>query len=283
MKQNDDVTLPDNTAVRTALWRALHVQLDAEPHIIEDLVGLNLVAPPYGWQQRPDMKYTNRLRASVVARSRFIEDFIVEQCKQGTGQVIILGAGLDTFAQRRPDIASKFHIYEIDRQSTLDWKRHRLNELGFGVPEYLHFVPVDFETSSWLDELLKSGFDPGRPTVTVCTGVTLYLTKEAITSTLKQIASFAPGSELAMSFYLPIGLLDEEDKPMQEIAEKGAREAGTPMISFFTPAEILALAENAGFKKSRTVSTHDIEELYFKNRTDGLQPASGEVFLVAGM
>ena len=272
---------PDNTAVRTALWRALHVQADAEPHVFEDEIGLRLVAPADGWQQRPDMKFTTRLRASIVARARFIEDLTIEQSRQGIGQYVILGAGLDTFAQRRPDVAAKLQIFEIDQPDTLAWKQHRLIELGFGVPPYLHFVPVDFETSSWWEQLLKAGFDTGKPAVVACIGVSLYLTREAITSTLDQIATFAAGSKLAMTFYLPMELLDEEDKPMQEIAEKGARAAGTPFISFFAPDEILALAREAGFKDVKTVSTKDMEQYYFTNRTDDFLPASGEVFLLA--
>lgn len=273
---------PDSTAVRTALWRALHVELDAEPYILEDKIGLKLIAPPDDWQQRPDMKFTKRLRASIIARSRFIEDLIIEQNKQGISQYVILGAGLDTFAQRRPDIASKLQIYEIDQTDTLTWKQERLVDVGFGVPSYLHFVPVNFEISSWWEELLKSGFDTSKSAVVVCTGVTLYLTKEAIISTLNQIATLASGSKLAMTFYLPIELLDEEDKPMQEIAEKGASAAGTPFVSFFAPSEILALARETGFKEAKILSTKDMQQLYFANRTDNLLPASGEVFLLAG-
>lgn len=272
---------PDNTAVRTALWRALHVQVDAKPYVIEDEVGLKLVAPDGDWQERPDMKYTKRLRASIVGRARFVEDLIIEQHEQGVNQYIILGAGLDTFAQRRPDIASKLQIFEIDQPDTIAWKQQRLTDLGFGVPQYLHFVPVDFEISSWWEQLLKAGFDINKPAVIACTGVSLYLTKEAIIATLDQIATLAPGSKLAMTFYLPVELLDEEDKPMQEMAEKGARAAGTPFVSFFAPNEVLAMAKNAGFKDAKTISTRDIERYYFKDRADGLVPASGEVFLVA--
>jgi len=272
---------PDNTAVRTALWRALHVQVDAKPYVIEDEVGLKLVAPDGDWQERPDMKYTKRLRASIVGRARFVEDLIIEQHEQGVDQYIILGAGLDTFAQRRPDIASKLQIFEIDQPDTIAWKQQRLTDLGFGVPQYLHFVPVDFEISSWWEQLLKVGFDINKPAVIACTGVSLYLTKEAIIATLNQIATLAPGSKLAMTFYLPVELLDEEDKPMQEMAEKGARAAGTPFVSFFAPNEVLAMAKNAGFKDAKTISTRDIERYYFKDRADGLVPASGEVFLVA--
>jgi len=272
---------PDNTAVRTALWRALHVQVDAKPYVIEDEVGLKLVAPDGDWQERPDMKYTKRLRASIVGRARFVEDLIIEQHEQGVDQYIILGAGLDTFAQRRPDIASKLQIFEIDQPDTIAWKQQRLTDLGFGVPQYLHFVPVDFEISSWWEQLLKVGFDINKPAVIACTGVSLYLTKEAIIATLNQIATLAPGSKLAMTFYLPVELLDEEDKPMQEMAEKGAGAAGTPFVSFFAPNEVLAMAKNAGFKDAKTISTRDIERYYFKDRADGLVPASGEVFLVA--
>lgn len=274
---------PDNTAVRTALWRALHLQVDAKPFILEDLIGLKLIAPNDGWQNRPDMhpKFTKRLRASMVARSRFIEDLIIEENSNGINQYVILGAGLDTFAQRRPDIADKLQIFEIDQPDTQTWKQQRLRELGFGIPEGLHFVSVDFETSSWWEELLKSGFDSSKPTVVACTGVTLYLTKEAIRSTLKQIATLPSGSKLAMTFYLPIALLDEEDKPLQKIAEKGAREAGTPFVSFFAPNEILPLADEAGFKESKIIATIDLEQLYFSNRTDRLLPSSGEIFLLA--
>lgn len=281
MERSKKITEPDNTAVRTALWRALHIQADAKPHILEDEVGLKLVAPPDDWQQRPDMKYTKRLRASVIARARFIEDLIIEQSQKGVDQYVILGAGLDTFAQRRPAIASQLEIYEIDRPGTLAWKRQRLMELDFGIPACLHFVPVDFETTSWWEALLKAGFDTGKPAVVVCTGVSLYLTKETIAATLNHMATLAAGSQLAMAFYLPMRLLDEEDRPMQEIAEKGAREAGTPMISFFSSNEVLNMAQQAGFRKAKTISTKDMEQLYFRNRDDNLVPASGEVFLLA--
>jgi len=280
MKQTK-IAEPDPTAVRTALWRALHVQVDAKPHVFEDEIGLKLIAPPDGWQQRPDMKFTKRLRASIVARARFIEDLVIEQSQKGISQYVILGSGLDTFAQRRPDVASGFQIYEIDQPDTLAWKEQRLIELGFDIPGNLHFVPVNFEMVSWWEQLLKAGFDINKPAIVACTGVSLYLTREAIASTLRQVSTLTPGSKLAMTFYLPIELLDEEDKPMQEIAEKGARAAGTPFVSFFAPNEILALAREAGFKTAETISTRDMERSYFANRSDHFLPATGEVFLLA--
>jgi methyltransferase (TIGR00027 family) len=274
---------PDNTALRTALWRALHVQIDGKPSVINDEVGFTLIKPGKDWQERPDMKYTKRLRASVVARVRFMDDLALEQIQNGAKQYIILGSGLDSFAQRNQQISSQTDIYEIDKADTLEWKKDKLIENGYKPARNLHFVSVDFETSFWWNELIKEGFDIRRKTFVSCTGVTLYLTKDSIAKTLNAMRQLASGSVLAMAFYLPIELLEEEDKPMQEIANKGAEASGTPFVSFFTVDEAQKLAEDAGLTNIRIVSTKEITELYFNNRTDNLLPASGEFFLIAGV
>jgi methyltransferase (TIGR00027 family) len=273
---------PESSAVRVALWRAIHVQVDPPPHVLEDEIGLKLAAPDGGWRDRPDMnpQYTIRFRASILARARFIEDLVVEQAGRGVGQYVILGAGLDTFAQRRPEVASGLKLFEVDPPGPQAWKQKRLVELGFGVPEWLRFVPVDFEAGlSWWDRLKAAGFDAGKPAVVVSTGVSMYLTKEAVLATLRQVAALAPGSTLAMTFILPVDLMEQEERPGFAMAEKGARASGTPFLSFFSPAGILALAREAGFKQVRHVSGADLAERYFLGRTDGLRPGSEELLI----
>lgn len=275
---------PDSTAVRVALWRALHVQADSPPHVLADEVGLELAAPDRGWRNRPDMgPFTKPFRASIVARGRFIEDLVAEQAAVGVGQYVILGAGLDTFVQRRPDLASRLLVFEVDRPGPQVWKRERLVELGFGVPSCLRLVPVDFEAGdAWWERLAGSGFDAGRPAVVASTGVSMYLTKDAISATLRQVAALAPGSTLAMTFLLPLELADPEVRPGLERAVEGARAGGTPFISFFTPEEMLALAREAGFRHASHVSASVLAERYFAGRTDGLRPPNNsEELLVA--
>jgi methyltransferase (TIGR00027 family) len=275
---------PDSTAVRVALWRALHVQVDSPPHVLEDEVGLRLAAPDDGWRQRPDMdpQGTKLFRASIVARARFIEDLVVEQAGRGVGQYVILGAGLDTFAQRRPDVASRLRIFEIDRPGPQDWKRQRLIELGYGIPDWLRFVPVDFEAGgSWWKQLQATGFDAAQPAVVVSTGVSMYLTREAVTAKLRQVSALAPGSTLAMTYLLPMALADPEEIPARQMAEKGACASGTPFLSFFAPQEMLRMARKAGFKEARQVSAADLAQRYFVGRTDGLRLSKSEELLVA--
>jgi methyltransferase (TIGR00027 family) len=275
---------PDETAVRVALWRALHVQADASPPVFTDEVGLRLIAPDGDWRTRPDMDpvATSAFRASTVARARFVEELATEQADGGVDQYVILGAGLDTFAQRRPEFGTRLRVFEVDQPGAQAWKRDRLTELGFGIPGWLRLVPVDFEAGgSWWQELTAAGFDASRPAVVASTGVSLYLTKDAIAATLHQVATLAPGSTLAMTFILPAELTGPGERARHQEVQDSARAAGTPFLSFFTPPEMLALADEAGFRETRYVSAADLIQRYFTGRTDGLLPGSAEAFLVA--
>ncbi len=276
--------VPDHTAVRTALWRALHVRADRPPHVLDDEIGLALVDPEPGWRDRPDMdpEATRRTRASIVARARYLDDLVAEQVAAGVDQYVILGAGLDTFAQRHPEIAGRITVFEVDQPQTQAWKRRRLLDLDYGVPSWLRLVPVDFEAAqSWWKQLVDNGFDLSRPAVVASAGVSMYLTRAAITATLRQIAELAAGSTLAMTFLLPRELLEPEQRPQLDMAVRGARASGTPFRSFFTPEQMLALAGEAGFTGTRHVSAAELAERYFAGRTDGVLPSRGEEFLVA--
>lgn len=278
------VNEPEPTAVRVALWRAMHVQVDARPHLLEDEVGLRLVDPDPSWRERPDMEaeFTRPFRASIVARARFVEDLVVEQRGRGVAQYVILGAGLDSFAQRRPETASTMRVFEVDRPEPQAWKRQRLLELGYGLPEWLRFVPADFETDgSWWTALMKSGFDAAAPAVVVSTGVSMYLTHEALGATLRQVAALASGSTLAMTYLIPIEAADPAERPGREAAERGARASGTPFLSFFTGPEIVALARESGFKEAEHVPAAALNARYFAGRGDGLRLPSSEEFLIA--
>jgi methyltransferase (TIGR00027 family) len=251
--------------------------------VLDDRIGLQLTGPYPDWRQRPDMNEyaTPGVRASIVARARFIEDLVVEQAGQGVAQYVLLGAGLDTFAQRRPEIASQITIFEVDQPGPQSWKRQRLIDLGFGIPEWLRLVPVDFETMSWWDGLLANGFDADKPAVVASLGVSMYLTREATAATLRQSAGLAPGSTLAMTFMQPLELVAPEEREMHQATNAAARASGTPFISYYAPDDILAMARDAGFKTARHVTAGDYTQRYFADRTDGLKPFTTEELLVA--
>jgi methyltransferase (TIGR00027 family) len=273
---------PDSTAVRTALWRALHVELDAPPPVLDDTIGLQLADPDPDWRSRGDMHPdgTRAFRASIVARARYLDDLVIDRAAGGIGQYVILGAGLDSFAQRHPDVAVR--IFEVDQPGTQDWKRRRLTEIGYPPGENLQFVPVDFERGeAFPDALRNNGFDAGRPAVLSSMGVSMYLTKEATETTLRQVAALAGGSVLAMTFMLPVDLVDAAERPMQESVEAAAAASGTPFISHYAPEEVVEMCRAAGFSAARHVSPEDLTARYFAQRTDGLRPPTAEQLIVA--
>ncbi|MFJ9712233.1 class I SAM-dependent methyltransferase [Streptomyces sp. NPDC101234] len=277
-------TGPDHTAVRTALWRALHLHADAPPHVIEDEVGLRLSGAGDDWRARPDMdvEATRRTRASIVARARFVEDLVEAEAGRGVDQYLVLGAGLDTFAQRRAAAAEAagLRVFEADRAGAVEWKRGRLAELGYGIPGWLRLVPVEFE-GDWWGQLAAAGFDPGRPAVVASAGVTMYLTEDAVAATLRHIAELAPGSTLVTTFLRPIEDVEPDQQEQLRVAERGARASGTPFLSFYSPERMAALAAAAGFRETRHVSAGELAGRYFTGRTDGLLPSRGEEILVA--
>lgn len=217
-----------------------------------------------------------------MARARYIEEMVAEQAAAGIAQYVILGAGLDTFAQRRGDLASRMQVFEIDQPGTQAWKRQRLDDLGYGVPSWLHLVPVDFEAGrAWLDALTEAGFERARPAIVASTGVSMYLTRDAVAALLREVASLAPGSVLAMSYLLPIEMSDPRERSAVEGAARGAAASGTPWLSFFTPEEMLDLAREAGFLRVEHVSGADLSTRYFAARNDGLRPSPSEELLIA--
>lgn len=276
---------PESTAARVALWRALHMQVDAPPHVFDDELGLKLLNPEEGWEKRGDMhpQGTAPFRASIVARSKFIEDFVVKKQSQGVSQYVILGAGIDTFAQRKPHIATQLRVFEVDQPAPQEWKKQRLQELGFSNPDWLKFVPVDFEAGDdWWKRLIDAGFDKDKSAVVASAGVSMYLTKDSIAATLRQVAALAPGSALVMSFLLPIEMVEPEMKEGVERSIKGAKASGTPFISFFMPEDIMSLARQCGFKNTEHVSAEELAKRYFATRTDGLRPPKNcEELLIA--
>jgi methyltransferase (TIGR00027 family) len=288
---------PDVMAVTTALWRAAHLRLDLPPHVLEDDYGLRFVrdtdvlvtilgptaAPgPDAWLGHPFMgEKFRRWRASMVARSRLVEDIVAEQVKRGHDQYVILGAGLDSFAFRRVDLVPPLRVFEVDEPGTQAWKQRRLHELRLAPPATLSFVPVDFERQTWAAEIIRAGFDRSRPAVVSSLGVTQYLSVDAVQAMLGDVARLGPGAVLVCSFVLPVHRIEPDEQAMRADTEARAAAGGHPWLSAFLPDAISKLAEEAGFADVRLVTPNDLTVRYFAGRTDGLRPSSQNAYMVA--
>lgn len=242
---------PSRTALATAYARAYH-QVADDSRILTDpvvalLVGVTteeLLAAAEPTEDCPGSgaHYRPR-RLFFAARARFAEDRIAAGIAIGVRQVVILGAGLDTFAYRNP--YPNLRIFEVDHAATQAWKRRRLTEVGIDVPATLTFVPVNFETDVLGTELEADGFVRADPAVFVWLGVVFYLTSNAVNSILKYIAGQAQPTEVIFDYLQPADT--EEERERLRVREKRAAAVGETWFSYFTPAEITAQLGALGF------------------------------------
>lgn len=271
------------TAIGTALMRAAHTRLD-DPVLIDDPWGdrLGFADEREAAQARaatPDLDANLRAHPSygtVILRARYTEDRLAEAVQRGVRQYVIVGAGLDSFALRRPQFAQELEIFEVDHPSTQQLKTDRLDARGIPLPPRLHLVAADLSETGLDDALAGSPFDSQRAAFFSWLGVTSYLTREANLATLTAIAACAPaGSEVVFS-YLDQRVLDSDatEDPIQQTRAQVAS-LGEPWVSGFYPERLDSELRGTGLALVENLGPEQLEERYCAARSDGLRPTPG--------
>jgi methyltransferase (TIGR00027 family) len=189
------------------------------------------------------------MRLFIAARTRVAEAALKAGVEtRGVGQLVVLGAGLDTFAYRNP-FGAALRVFEVDHPETQAWKRRRLAEARIAIPPALAFAPVDFERDELLAALQAAGFDPGRRSFFTWLGVVPYLTREAIGATLALIGGLPGGGEVVFDYSDPVETLGAEarDAHLQRASRVAA--LGEPFLTYFEPADLHGLLARLGFEQ----------------------------------
>ncbi|HEY3373771.1 MAG TPA: class I SAM-dependent methyltransferase [Candidatus Aquicultor sp.] len=211
---------------------------------------------------------------TTISRGRYTEDSLEAAIKQGVKQYVILGAGMDTFAFRKPELVNQLEVFEVDQASTQDFKRQRLAELGWDIPEQLHFVPVDFTKESLEMALASTSYDPQALSFFSWLGVTFYLTREVVFDTLRTITNVAStGSTLIFDYLDTDAFIPEKASKITQKTLEIVRRAGEPMKAAFDPRTLGAELAGVALCFNENLSPDDLEERYFKGRTDGYHAA----------
>lgn len=257
------------TALRVAIRRAAHQLMD-RPCILHDPIALPLLGPGFARDlERASHKVARDFRAFMAVRSRYAEDRLAEAFERGVRQYVVLGAGLDTFAYRNP--FAPLRVFEVDFPATQGWKREMLSDAAIAVPENLAFVPVDFERQTLAESLGCAGFDQNRPAFFGWLGVVPYLTREAFRSTLGTIAGLPAGSGVCFDYGVSPEALTPQRRATFDALSVRVAAAGEPFRSFFTPEELDSELRAAGFARVDQTDTAQLNDLYFRDRADGLK------------
>jgi methyltransferase (TIGR00027 family) len=205
----------------------------------------------------------------TLSRARYTEDLLKKAITEGVRQYVILGAGMDTFAFRCPELVKQLQVFEVDHPVTQEFKRHRLAELAWEVPAQLHFIPVDLTQTSLVEALKHSSYDPLALSFFSWLGVTYYLPYETVFATLRLIAEIAPSGSTVVFDYLDTdAFTPQKAAPRTSGMIAAAHQIGEPMKAGFEPSKLSKEFTNFGLRLQESLSPTDIEERYFGKRTD---------------
>jgi methyltransferase (TIGR00027 family) len=257
---------PSRTALGAATHRAVH-QILENGYIFHDPLASRIL----GEDSEASAREANgdesrrRMRMFIAVRTRFAEDAIAAAVQRGVTQIVVLGAGLDTFAYRSP-FGDKVRIFEVDHPATQAWKRERLVAAQISIPNFLTFAPVDFERQTLATGLSSAGFDPARQTFFTWLGVVPYLTEEAVWSTLTFVSGIPGGAHIVFDYADPPHTLSAELRTFHDQRAARAEAFGEAWISYFEADTLRTKLMQIGFTEVEDLGPSEIRQRYFPSQ-----------------
>ena len=269
--------MPSRTAWAVATHRAAHQVLE-QGRIFNDPLALRILGQDAETVAREAEEHPSRraMRIFVAVRSRFAEDAIAAAVEHGVSQVVVLGAGLDTFAYRST-LRDRLRIYEVDHPATQAWKRHLLHEADIPIPNLLSFAPIDFEHQTLAEGLAAAGFDRSRQTFFTWLGVVPYLTEEAVWSTLSFISSLPNGAHVVFDYSDPPDSLPAKMRTIHDDRAKRVADLGEPWRTHFEADSLRAKLLELGFAEIEDLGPSQIAALYFPHRASKHSDKGGHI------
>jgi methyltransferase (TIGR00027 family) len=258
----EDGSGPGYTATLAAVGRAVHAE--SESPLVADHLALGLAGEAGATlmaQMTSQLPEASRqsFGLAFAIRTRFVEDAVAAAIHEGIGQYVILGAGLDSFAYRRPDLSERLKIVEVDRAASQAWKRNRLEKMEVAIPASVAFVPLDHETDDLRAGIVGAGFDLTAPAI---------VSAIALERILELVASFAAGSRLVVTYVVPAGELSELAAAGLAWTMSQAEERGERFLSLFRPVEFDDLLTRSGFARVEEVGPSELVQIYLAGRPE---------------
>jgi methyltransferase (TIGR00027 family) len=265
-------------AESVAISRAVHQFLDEPPLVFDDPLAVRILGAAADRAMRRDLEMRKteglrRARGAIVIRSRFAEDELQRAIDGGATQYVILGAGLDTFAYRRADLAGRLTLYEVDQPATQQWKQERLAEAGIEAPPHLRFVPLDFNTQSLDDGLAGAGFRRDQPVFFSWLGVSYYLPLDAVRATLRFVAGQQAPSALVFDYAVAESAVPPRYRHMLPPFLAYLATTSEPWQTWFVPEELTNELRGMGFTHIAHLDADQSTARYLAGRMDGLLPS----------
>ena len=217
-----------------------------------------------------------RMRSFIAMRTRFAEDALAEAVRHGTSQLVVLGAGLDTFAYRSPH-GRALRVFEVDYPATQAWKQERLSEAQIAVPDWVTYAPVDFERQTLAEGLRAAGFAEEQATFFTWLGVVPYLSAEAVWATLEYVAGLRGGAQVVFDYSDPPATFDAAMQRDHSERARRVAELGEPWVTYFEAEPLRRRLLETGFRGVEDLPPGELVERYFPERGKQLPRRGGHL------
>ena len=269
------------TAAGIAIVRAVESERPADERILYDPYACQFVPP---WMFRAfgffiKIGYAEwrgpGVNGFLVARDRYIDDVLKSFLNEGLQQLVILGAGYDSRAYRF-DLAGRVKIFEIDHPATQTDKMAKVRTVFGKTPEYVIYVPVDFDTQILEGRLMESGYDPNLKTLFIWQGVTMYLTAETVDATLAFAVHHSGRGSAIVFDYVYRSVLEGAQKHSEISGMRHYRFMTGEGLTFGIPeGTIKTFLKERGFQQIVDVNVDYLKATYFTGKNAGRAVAGG--------
>ena len=245
-----------------AMHRAAHQLVDGG-RVFADALAVRIVGVGEAEiREKAEGEAARRMRMFIAMRTRFAEDALAVAVASGVTQVVVLGAGLDTFGYRSP-YGDRVRVFEVDFPATQGWKRERLAAAGIGVPGWVTYAGVDFERETLREGLERAGFERGKGTFFTWMGVVPYLSEDAIFATLNYVAGLGGGTEIVFDYGDPPGTLDEGMRAQHEVRAARVAAVGERWVTYFEAEPLGERLLGLGFAGVEDLGPAEMVERFF--------------------
>jgi methyltransferase (TIGR00027 family) len=218
----------------------------------------------------------------LVARCRFMDDLLLEHLEKGMQQLVILGAGYDSRAYRFPQLTRRVQVFEVDQPATQQVKIKKVSASLGALPAHVQYVAIDFNTDSLGQCLAEAGYDESSRTLFIWEGVVMYLSAEAVDSTLSFIANHSGAGSQVVFDYIYTSLLDGTVKHGEVSRMRRARRfSGEGLIFSIPEGEAGKFLEQRGFVNVSNIPSEELHRRYFTGPNSRRNVAWGYAIAVA--
>ena len=222
--------------------------------------GISFFCPDFSGTEAEALEWTvaHDLAPTPLGRAAFIERSLENAVRTGARQLLILGAGYETFSFRQPPWGKALRIFEADRGGVLRDKKERLSRAGVAFPENLTFVETELSDPAWADALAALPAFGRQITFVSLPGLIYYLPKPVFAQVLSSLSALLPrGSALAFDCPAPV----KGERAEKQAMLAGA--AGEGMKAAYAYEELESLLSSQGFLIYEYLTPGEITPAFF--------------------